>query len=157
MQCIFCAKTSGCIFLMCMSCIVFINLLLLGEQEKKFFFHLQKRKKASKNNLVNIPHDFYFLLKSEALFHLLVYIVHTVHLFLKILRKPHHSINWMSVVLHLRSSVWQLSVSTIILCSHWLSTCLDFCVIQMLLVRKQTKYVPWKMTQNWLKTWLGGG
>lgn len=153
MQRIFCAKMSGCIFLMCMSCIVFINLLFLGEQEKSSFYLCRREKKESKNNLVNIPHDFYFLQEDRAFFHLLVHILHTVHLFLKILRKPHHSINWMSRVLHLRSSAWQLSVSTIIHCLCQLSTCLDFYVIQILLVRKENKYVPRKMTQNWLKTW----
>lgn len=153
MQRIFCAKMSGCIFLMCMSCIIFINLLFLGEQEKKLFSPLQERKKESKNNLANIPHDFYFLQEGRVLFHLLVYILHTVHLFLKILRKSHHSISWMSRILHLRSSVWQLSAYTIIHCFCQLSTCLDFWVIQMQHVRKQNKYVPWKMTQNSLETW----
>lgn len=153
MQHIFCAKMSGCIFLMCMSCIIFINLLFLEELEKKLFFPLQKRRKESKNNLVNIPYDFCFLQEGRALFHLLVCILHAVHSFLKILRKPHPGISWISRVLHLRSSVWQLSVYTIFYCLCQLSTCLDFWVIQMLHVRKEYKYVPWKMTQNWLKTW----
>lgn len=120
---------------------------------KKLFSPLQERKKESKNNLANIPHDFYFLQEGRILFHLLVYILHTVHLFLKISRKSHHSISWMSRILHLRSSVWQLSAYTIIHCFCQLSTCLDFWVIQMQHVRKENKYVPWKMTQNSLETW----
>lgn len=73
---------------------------------KKLFFPSQKKKKKKgKNNLVNILHDFYFLQEGRVLFHLQLYILHAVHLFLKILRKPHHSISQMSRVLHLRSSV----------------------------------------------------
>lgn len=121
--------------------------------KKAVFSFADKKKKRKKNDLVNFPHDFYFLQEDGVVFHLLVHILHTAHLFLKILRKPHHGINWMSRVLHLRSPVWQLSVSTIIHCLCQLSTCLDFCVIEMLLVRKENKCMPWNMTQNWLKTW----
>lgn len=53
--------------------------------KKPLFSFAEEKKKESKNNLVNIPHDFYFLQEVRALFHLLLYILHTVHLFLKIL------------------------------------------------------------------------
>lgn len=76
---------------MCMSCIVFIN--LLGQQERKLYFALQIRKKRKKSNLVNFPHDFYFLQEDGAVFHLLVYILHAAYLFIKMLRKPHHGVN----------------------------------------------------------------
>lgn len=79
MQHIFCAKMPGCIFLMCMSCIVFINLLFLGKQEKSTFLLCRGEKKESKNNLVNILHDFYFLQEGRALFHLLLYILQAAH------------------------------------------------------------------------------
>lgn len=137
MQRIFCTKMSGCIFLMCMSCIVFINLLFLGEQEKSSFLLCRREKKESINNLVNIPHDFYFLQEGRTLFHLLLYILQAACFsFFLILRKLHHSIPRMSRILHLRSSVWQLSVYTIIHSLCLFSTCVDFWVVQMLHVRK---------------------
>lgn len=84
MQRIFCTKMSGCIFLMCMSCIVFINLLFLGEQEKSSFLLCRREKKESINNLVNIPHDFYFLQEGRTLFHLLLYILQAACFFFNI-------------------------------------------------------------------------
>lgn len=106
---------------------------------KKLFPPLQKRKKESINNLVNIPHDFYFLQEGRTLFHLLLYILQAARFsFFLILRKLHHSIPRMSRILHLRSSVWQLSVYTIIHSLCLFSTCVDFWVVQMLHVRKKS-------------------
>lgn len=51
---------------------------------KKLFPPLQKRKKESINNLVNIPHDFYFLQEGRTLFHLLLYILQAACFFFNI-------------------------------------------------------------------------
>lgn len=118
---------------------------------RKALFSFADEGKKRKNNLVNFPRLLFSSGRQSCILYSSIYSTCCTLVSKNIKNTTsQYQLNVQSFAFW--SRVWQLSVSNYPLFVPD-STCLDFCVIQMLLVRKENKCMPCNMTQNWLKSW----